>query len=236
MIKLMQGDCLDRMKEIPDGSVDAVICDPPYQKTQNHWDSIIPLEPMWEQIKRVIKPNGVIILTGQGIFSFKLGLSNEKMYRYSLVYEKTMAVGFLNANKMPLRAHEDILVFYSKLPTYNPQKTEGGAWSKTRADCLSSNYGKNAETGHKSDGGRHPRSVIKIANPNHKSPHPTAKPIELMEWLVKTYTNEGDTVLDFAMGSGTTGVASRRLNRDFIGIELDMDYFNIALERIESCN
>lgn len=232
----MQGDCLERMKEIPDGSVDMVLTDPPYAKTQNHWDSIIPLEPMWAELKRIIKPNGAIVLFGQNSFTFKLGLSNEKMFRYTLTWEKTKAGGFLNANRMPLQAHEDILIFYKKLPTYNPQFNIGKPYTKkavTNGD--GGNYGKFDRAGSVSvnDGTRYPRSVLRVSNDNHGSLHPTQKPVALMEYLIKTYTNEGDTVLDFTMGSGSTGVAAKNLNRSFIGIELDPEYFDIAKQRIE---
>ena len=232
---LMQGNCLDRMKEIPDGSVDLVLTDTPYQKTQNSWDSIIPLEPMWEQIKRVIKPNGAIVLFGQNTFTFKLGLSNEKMFRYTLTWEKTKAGGFLNAKRMPLQAHEDILVFYKKLPTYNPQFEEGKPYTKkavTNGDGR--NYGNFDRVGQVSvnEGKRYPRSVVKFSNDNHGSLHPTQKPVSLMEYLIKTYTNECETVLDFTMGSGSTGVACVNTNRNFIGIEMDENYFNIAEKRI----
>jgi site-specific DNA-methyltransferase (adenine-specific) len=235
MINLMQGDCLELMKNIPDGSVDMVLTDPPYAKTQNHWDSIIPLDPMWEQLKRIIKPSGVIILFGQNTFTFKLGLSNEQMFRYTMVWEKTKAGGFLNANRMPLQAHEDVLVFYKRLPTYNPQFKEGQPYVKkavTNGD--GGNYGKFNRVGsvNINDGKRYPRSVVQFSNDNHGSLHPTQKPVALMEYLIKTYTNESETVLDFTMGSGTTGVAAVRNNRDFIGIELDGGYYNIAQNRI----
>src|SRR5690554_6188140 len=205
---LMLGDCLERMKEIPDGSVDMILADPPYQKTQNKWDSVIPFDLMWGQLNRIIKPSGAVVLFGQNSFSFKLGLSNEKMFRYTLVWEKTKSGGFLNANRMPLQAHEDILVFYKKLPTYNPQFESGKPYTK-----------KAVTNG---DGG------------NHGSLHPTQKPVALMEYLIKTYTNEGETVLDFACGSGSTGVAAVNTGRKFIGIEMDDGYFEIAKQRIES--
>ena len=235
MINLMQGDCLELMKNIPDGSVDMVLTDPPYAKTQNHWDSIIPLDPMWEQLKRIIKPSGVIILFGQNTFTFKLGLSNEQMFRYTMVWEKTKAGGFLNANRMPLQAHEDVLVFYKRLPTYNPQFKEGQPYVKkavTNGD--GGNYGKFNRVGsiNVNEGKRYPRSVVQFSNDNHGSLHPTQKPVALMEYLIKTYTNEGETVLDFTMGSGTTGIAAVNLNRNFIGIELDEGYYNIAQDRI----
>lgn len=232
---LMKGDCLERMKEIPSGSVDLVLTDPPYAKTQNVWDSVIPLDKMWEQLKRIIKPNGAIVLFGQNSFSFKLGLSNEQMFRYSIVWEKTKAGGFLNAKKMPLQAHEDILCFYSKLPTYNPQFESGKPYTKkavTNGD--GNNYGKFDRVGQVAvnSGTRCPRSVIKFSNDNHGSLHPTQKPVALMEYLIKTYTNENETVLDFTFGSGTTGVACMNTNRKFIGIEMDNHYFDIGTKRI----
>lgn len=233
---LLFGDCLERMKEIPDGSIDLILTDPPYQKTQNSWDSIIPLEPMWEQINRVIKPNGAIVLFGQNTFTFKLGLSNEKMFRYTLTWEKTKAGGFLNAKRMPLQAHEDILVFYKKLPTYNPQFEEGKPYIKkavTNGDGR--NYGNFDRVGQVSvnEGKRYPRSVVKFSNGNHGSLHPTQKPVDLLEYLIKTYTNECETVLDFTFGSCSTGVAALNTNRKFIGIEMEEKYFDIGASRME---
>jgi DNA modification methylase len=235
MIDLRLGDCLEVMKTIPDSSIDAIITDPPYGTTQNKWDSVIPLEPMWEQLKRVIKPSGAIVLFGQNTFTFKLGLSNEEMFRYTLTWEKTKAGGFLNAKRMPLQAHEDVLVFYKKLPTYNPQFEAGKPYVKkavTNGD--GKNYGKFDRVGSVSinDGKRYPRSVLKVSNDNHGSLHPTQKPVALMEYLIKTYTNANETVLDFTMGSGTTGVACKNLNRNFIGIEISTEYLDIAQKRI----
>ena len=187
--------------------------------------------------KRVIKDNGAICLFGQGAFTANLIMSNIPMYRYDLVWEKTKAGGFLNAKRMPLQAHENISIFYKKLPTYNPQMEQGKPYTKkavTNGD--GNNYGKFNRVGqvHINNGERFPRSVIKISNDNHKSLHPTQKPVALLEYLIKTYTNEGETVLDNCMGSGSTGVACKNLNRKFIGIELDENYFNIAKERIEN--
>ena len=219
---LMKGDCIEQMKGIESGSVDMVLTDPPYQKTQNKWDSIIPFDKMWEQLERITKPNGAIVLFGQNTFSFKLGLSNENNFRYSMTWEKSKGGGFLNANRMPLQAHEDILVFYKRLPIYNPQFEDGKPYTKkavTNGD--GNNYGKFERKGHINinKGKRYPRSVIKFSNPNNNSIHPTQKPVELMEYLIKTYTNEGDTVLDFTMGSGATVKAAKNLNRKSIGIE-----------------
>jgi site-specific DNA-methyltransferase (adenine-specific) len=234
---LMLGDCLERMKEIPDGSVDMILTDPPYGTTACKWDSIIPLEPMWEQLKRIIKPNGAIVMTASQPFTAALVMSNPKLFRYDFVWEKPMATGALNANRMPLRAHESVLVFYEKLPTYNPQKTNGKPYRKViKGEMVGRCYGGTGvadEFEQINCGTRHPRSVFKISNPNHKALHPTQKPVALMEYLIRTYTNEGETVLDFTMGSGTTGVACVNLNRNFIGIELDEGYFKIAEERIQ---
>lgn len=230
MIRLMKGDCLERMKEIESGSVDAVICDPPYQTTACKWDSMIPLEPMWEQLKRIIKPAGAIVMTASQPFTSMLGSSNVDMLRYSFVWKKNIATGHLNTKRMPMKNHEDVLVFYSKQPTYNPQGViecskvvkRGG-----NGDCYGDSGKQNLQTQT-----NYPRSVIEF-NSQSKTVHPTQKPVALMEYLIKTYTNEGETVLDFTMGSGTTGVASKNLNRNFIGIELDDKYFEIAKERIE---
>jgi site-specific DNA-methyltransferase (adenine-specific) len=241
MRNLILGDCLVEMDRlIAQGvKVDAVITDPPYGTTARKWDSVIPFDEMWERLNKLIKPNGAIVLFGQNSFTFNLGASNPKAYRYSMVWEKSKAGGFLNAKRMPLQAHEDILVFYNKLPTYNPQMSVGKPYTKkaiTNGD--GGNYGKFNRTGTVAvnDGTRYPRSVIQYQNANNSSVHPTQKPVALMEYLIKTYTNEGETVLDFTMGSGTTGVACKNTNRNFIGIELDDKYFKIAKERMEHPN
>ena len=233
----MQGDCLERMKEIPDGSVDLILTDPPYGTTQCKWDSIVPLEPMWEQLKRVVKPKAAIVMTASQPFTSVLVMSNPSMFKYSLVWEKTTATGHLNAKKMPMRAHEDVLVFYKNFPAYNPQMTHGHerktANNVDRGKLQSDVYGTEKGITSYSSTSRYPRSVIKTTTDKQTSKlHPTQKPVLLMEYLIKTYTNEGETVLDFACGSGTTGVAAKNLNRSFIGIELDETYFNIAKERI----
>lgn len=236
MINLMRGDCLERMNEIPDSSIDMVLADPPYGTTACKWDSVIALEPMWEQLKRVIKPNGAIVLMAQPPFDKVLGASNISMLKYEWIWEKTAATGFLNAKKSPLKAHENVLVFYRKPPTYNPQMIDGATIKRVNASYANhgDNYGKSSSVRAPYESTqRYPRSVINFAKDNRlKSRHPTQKPVGLMEYLIKTYTNEGETVLDFAMGSGTTGVACKNLVRDFIGIELDGDYFNIARDRI----
>lgn len=247
MIKLLHGDCLELMQTIEDGSIDAIITDPPYGTTACKWDSVIPFEPMWEQLNRIIKPNGAIVLTSSQPFTSALVMSNAKLFKYSLVYEKTTPTGHLNAKKMPLRCHEDILVFYKKSPTYNPQKTFGHqrktSSAKSRAKCIERNNKKDKVYQNEildkvksySSTERYPRSVLKFSTDKQKSTlHPTQKPEALMRYLINTYTNEGETVLDFTMGSGTTGVAAKQTNRKFIGIEKEEKYFNIAQQRINS--
>ena len=237
-INLMQGDCLELMKDIPDGSVDLVLTDPPYGTTACKWDSVIPFEPMWEQLNRIIKPNGAICLFGSEPFSSALRMSNIKNFKYDWIWEKTKASGFLNAKKAPLRAHEVVSVFYKIQCTYNAQFSFGHKPYKKLnvSDGATSVYGKIDKRGlvkESKDGRRYPRTIIKFNNPNNKSLHSTQKPVALLEYLIRTYTNEGETVLDFTMGSGSTGVACVNTNRHFIGIELDEGYFNIAKKRIE---
>jgi DNA modification methylase len=237
MINLMKGDCLDRMKEIPDGSVDLILCDPPYGTTACKWDSVIDFELMWVELKRVIKPNGAIVLFGSEPFSSALRMSNIEDYKYDWIWEKSNCTGFLNAKKQPLRYSELMSVFYKKQPTYNPQKTTGHKptnASSTKLTHRSDVYGKfnRVETGGDTD--RYPKNIIKFDNviASNRVGHPTQKPVALMEYLVKTYTHENETVLDFTMGSGTTGVACVNLGRKFIGIEMDDNYFEIASKRI----
>lgn len=234
MIQLMQGDCLERMKEIPDGSVDMVLADPPYGTTACKWDSIIPLEPMWEQLKRVIKPKGAIVVTASQPFTTTLIASNMRMFKYCWVWEKQQPTGFLNARRYPLRAHEDIVVFCSGMHKYNPQglvkvEVNNSRKNKSGNGC----YGQVNSDSYIQKEGNFPRSVLKMDRVTHGQVHPTQKPVALMEYLIKTYTHEGETVLDFTMGSGTTGVAAVNTGRSFIGIELDSDYFDIAEKRIQ---
>ena len=232
---LMQGDCLERMKEIPNGSVDMVLADCPYGTTSCAWDSIIPLEPMWEQLKRIIKPNGAIVMTAAQPFTSVLVCSNLKMFKYSMVWRKSQSTGHLNAWRMPMRAHEDLVVFYNKPPTYNPELTPKPAknirpvTNRTKTtDC----YGSHKLDAHRCPPDKTmPNSILEFNNAQGGL-HPTQKPVALMEYLIKTYTNEDETVLDFTMGSGTTGVACVNLNRKFIGIELDENYFEIGKKRI----
>ena len=239
-IELWQGDCLQLMDNIADKSIDMILCDLPYGvTTKNKWDSVIPFKLLWEQYERIIKDNGAIVLFGQDKFTAECMLSNRKLHRYNLIWKKVLPSGFLNANRMPLREHEDIMVFYKKLPTYNPQKVKGnpchtrGVVSKTNeVQKKNDNYGdfKCVET----EGDmKFPTSVLEFSKPHPSiSVHPTQKPVELLEWLIKTYTNEGETVLDNCMGSGSTGVAAVNTNRKFIGIELELQYFEIAKSRM----
>ena len=239
---IYQGDCLEVMKDISDKSIDMILCDLPYGTTKNKWDMIIPFEPLWEQYNRVIKDNGAIVLFGQGMFTAKLMLSQEKIWRYNLIWEKDRPSGFLNAKRMPLRSHEDILVFYKKTPTYNPQFWNGnplhGMGTKYKEGKLTNNnYGKyklykNLSAEREGDTKKYPRSILKFKRP-HPPIFPTQKPVDLCEWLIKTYTNEGEIVLDNCMGSGSTGVACVNTNRKFIGIELDENYFEISKKRLE---
>ena len=235
---IKQGDCIELMKLIADKSVDMILCDLPYGVTKNKWDSVIPLESLWEQYKRIIKDRGVIVLTAQDKFSAKLMLSNEKLHRYNLVWDKQLTSGFLNANRMPLRVHEDILIFYKKLPTYNPQKVLGSKnHSKGNMNTdINNNYGKYGKVDNLDKLGdmKHPKSIISFQKPHpSKALHPTQKPVALFEYLIKTYTNEGDLVLDNCVGSGTTNVACFNTNRQCIGIEKDEEYFKIATTRLQ---
>ena len=234
--ELWQGDCLELMKNIPDGSVDMVLCDLPYGTTRNKWDSIIPLDRLWDRYKRVIKENGAIVLFSAEPFTSLLITSNIQWFRYDLIWSKTQGSDFLNANRKPLRSHENICVFYKKQPTYNPQKTDGKPYKAKSGETTSTNFGKfngNHYTENK-DGKRCPLSVLRFSGEHNRGKqHPTQKPTDLLEWLIKTYTNESEIVLDNSMGSGSCGIACVNTNRHFIGIELDEVYFNIAKERIE---
>ena len=250
-IELIHGDCLEKMKDIAAGSIDAVICDPPYGTTACKWDSVIPFDAMWEQLKRVIKPNGAIVLTASQPFTTTLIASNMKMFKYCWVWRKNTSSNFLQSNFQPRKIHEDITVFSSgnasytknthKKMKYNPQmwgQSEPRKLRSTTKTSLKSWSGRMRDdyviTSKNETGQRFPESILDVhsGSPISKQ-HPTQKPVALMEYLIKTYTNENETVLDFAMGSGTTGVAAVNLNRDFIGIELDQNYFEIAKTRIE---
>lgn len=232
-------DCFDGFKLIDDESIDMILTDLPYGQTaRNKWDSVIPFEPLWKQYKRIIKEHGAIILFANGMFTADLMQSNRDMWRYNLIWQKTQPTGFLNANKMPLRSHEDICVFYKKLPTYNPQKTTGNKRKISKAEhkvkCKeTTNYGKYRLTSYDSTE-RFPTSVWTFAKDSQKCAlHPTQKPLSLMELLIKTYTNPGDLVLDNCAGSCSTGVACRNTGRRFLGFEKEEKYFHIASKRLE---
>ena len=241
--ELWQGDCLELMSDIPDKSIDMVLCDLPYGKTQNEKDVCLPFDKLWRQYNRIIKDNGCIALFGQGTFYIDLVNSNRKMFRYDLVWNKELTSGFLNAKRMPLRQHEQIAIFYKKLPTYNPQFSKGKPLhSKGKSyknnPIKNQNYGKFEATDDIRAGstGKYPTSILKFAKPHPSiALHRTEKATALLEYLIKTYTNEGDTVLDNCMGSGPTGVACIKTNRKFIGIELDENYFNVSKARIGFC-
>lgn len=237
MITLLHGDCLDRMKEIKDGSVDLVLTDPPYGTTACKWDAVIPFAPMWEQVWRVLKPNGAAVFTASQPFTSALVMSQVKRFKYEWIWEKSKSTGFLNAKIQPLRAHESILVFSEGTPVYNPQMTTGSPYNKgVRKDQTEDDvYNPFDPVEVASLGRRYPRTVQRFVTAEREGGfHKSQKPVALIEYLIQTYTNEGETVLDFTMGSGTTGVACVRTNRKFIGIERDETYFNIAKDRIYS--
>jgi len=231
--KIYHGDCLEVMQRIPDGSIDAIITDPPYGTTACKWDSVIPFGPMWTQLKRIIKPNGAIVLFGSEPFSSALRMSNIKMYKYDWVWDKKLAGNYGLAKFQPLKTHELISVFSAKTHCYHPIMTKGKMRKK-------GGYGLNNSiaTGMKEikpfySDEYYPKSVYRLAhNRSGQRVHPTQKPVALMEYLIKTYTNEGETVLDFTMGSGTTGVACANLNRAFIGIDNEEEYCEISAKRL----
>lgn len=242
--RIYNEDCLEGMKRIPGGSVDCIICDLPYEvlnKGNKHaqWDRLIPFDKLWEQYERIIKSNGAICLFAQGMFTAKLMTSNEKLWRYNLIWQKGgRCSGFLNAKKMPLREHEDISIFYKNLPTYNPQMTKcepyqrnhsRGKMEKEPTNRCYGNFGRPEDI---ITDLKYPKSILNFQRP-HPQIHPTQKPVSLVEWLIKTYTNEGETILDNCMGSGTTAIAAIRTKRNFIGFELQKEYFDIAIKRIK---
>jgi site-specific DNA-methyltransferase (adenine-specific) len=239
---LFLGDCLDVMKGIESGSVDMVCADLPYGTTSCKWDSVIPLNALWAEYKRVCKPTAAIVLTAMQPFTAALVTSNPKWFKYEWVWEKSQATGHLNAKKQPMRCHESVLVFYSKQCTYNPQKTQGhkpmssGVRRSTHAnECYGEINKVELPFGGNTD--RYPRTIQRFSSDKQKLyAHPTQKPLALMEYMIRTYTNEGETVLDNTMGSGTTGVAAINEGRNFIGIEKDADFFCVANKRISSAN
>ena len=233
MSNLMQGGCLERMKEIPDGSVDMVLADPPYGTTACKWDAVIDLPLMWEQLKRVIKPNGAIVLTASQPFTSAMVMSNPKMFKYCWVWEKPQGVDPFMSKIRPLNNIEDVAVFSRGRTEYNPQIESGSAYRAVRDKTpriheVTGQVMRQTET--LNSGSRLPKRVLKFSR--QTGSHPTQKPVALMEYLIRTYTHEGETVLDFTMGSGTTGVAAKNTGRKFIGIELDEEYFKIAARRI----
>lgn len=243
---LFEGDCLEILNKFPDSSVDMILCDLPYGTTQNKWDSVINLKKLWKIYDRIIKPNGAIVLTSQGVFTAKLILSNEKYFKYKLVWEKSKSTNFLNSKKQPLRKHEDICVFYKKQPYYNPQMSEGIAYDKgVRKNQLSGSYGDFKPRHVKSEGERYPTDVLyfKTAESEGTVWHPTQKPVELARYLIRTYTKPGDLVLDNAFGSGSFLVAAAIEGRNFCGVEKNedvhlfkkdaIDYISTALERLK---
>jgi site-specific DNA-methyltransferase (adenine-specific) len=246
MNEIIQGDCLEVMKTIPDKSIDMVLCDLPYGNTNIDWDTVIDLQKLFQQYDRVIKPNGAIVLTATQPFATDLIQTYRKYFRYDLVWQKALPLGFLNAKRMPLRSHELVLVFYKKLPTYNPQKTfvpnkQGmGRIRKNSGNFEGYQEFRKADWSYVEKGERYPTSILNISNWNgalfgntdRVIKHPTAKPVALFEWLIKTYTNEGDLVLDNCIGSGTTAIAAKNTSRNFIGIELDEDYCELARSRL----
>ena len=249
MHKLILGDCLEQMRNIPDHSIDMVLADPPYGTTACKWDSIIPLEPMWEQLKRIIKPNGAIVLFGQEPFCSLVRVSNLSDFKYDWQWRKTRPSGFTNAKLKPLKDLETIMVFSegttangsTRNMPYNPQGLEDCdlEWFRPKV-YLDGDKGvnparKNSRLSRKIEKKGYPRQVLDFANPNNNVLHPTQKPVELIEYLIKTYTNESEIVLDFTMGSGTTGIAAANTGRDFIGIELDDNYYSVALFRHLDC-
>ena len=235
--KIYLGNCLELMNSIPDKSVDAIICDPPYSITANEWDNILPFSEMWEQYERIIKNDGNIILFSSGLFTYKLALSNEKLFRYELIWKKSKCGSPFTAKYMPMKKHENILVFGKPAAKYNPQLIEGEPYKRNYTPNKVNNmkYGiKGVATDNK--GTRHPSTILDFPQKWRRQDqlHPTQKPVELMEWLINSYSNEGDLILDNCCGCGTTCVAAVRTNRNFIGMEIEEKYYKIAVNRVEN--
>jgi len=231
---LILGECLEEMSKLNDNCVDMILTDLPYGTTACKWDSIIPLDEMWSQFNRVCKEDGAMVFTAQQPFTTTLAASNLKNFRYEWIWEKPQGTNPMNAKVMPLKSHENILVFYRKKPVYNPQMEKGTPYGGFKSDTakIGEVYGS-AKSQHRDnpEGTRYPKTVLR--HKQEKGFHPTQKPVTLMEYMIRTYTNEGETVLDATMGSGTTGVACINTNRQFIGIEMDEDYYNIAQDRMQ---
>jgi site-specific DNA-methyltransferase (adenine-specific) len=233
-VNLYQGDCLTEMDNIPDNSIDMVMCDLPYEVTACPWDTIIPLEPLWQQYDRVCKENAAMVFTATQPFTTILTNSNLKNFRYELIWEKPQGTNPLTAKIMPLKAHENILVFYKKLPTYNPQMEQGSPYKgfQSQKSTIGEVYGSRKSIHRDNEEGtRYPKSVLRFKQ-EREGLHPTQKPVSLMEYLIKTFSNENDVVLDNAMGSGSTGVAAIRTNRQFIGIEKEKSYYDVSVKRL----
>lgn len=245
--KIYLGDCLELMKEIPDKSIDCIICDLPYEVLNKNnvnaqWDKVIPFEHLWAQYERIVKDNAAIILFGQGMFTARLMMSNPKLWRYNLIWQKGgRCSGFLNAKKMPLREHEDIMVFYRQQPPYNPQMTKcqpherNHSRGKLNTEQTNRCYGNFGKADDIITNLKYPKSILNFKRP-HPQVHPTQKPVELIRYLIRTYTNVGGVILDNCIGSGTTAIAAIRENRHFIGMELNKEYYEIALKRIREEN
>jgi DNA modification methylase len=234
-IELWHGDCLELMARIPDGSVDMVFADLPYGVTANKWDTAIRLKPFWEKVIKCSADNATFIFTATQPFATSLIVSNKEMFNYDLIWDKSSTTGFLDANRRPLRRHEMVLVFSKKRGVYNPQKTPGKPWSKKKARTKDGNYSQVNSNGHAqiSDGARHPTSILSIPRSNRGSLHPTQKPVALLKWIIKTYTNAGSIVLDPTSGSATTAVACVNTGRKCIAIEKDKGYFDIGVKRVK---
>lgn len=232
---IYQMDCLEGMKLIPDNSIDMILCDLPYGQTSNSWDSVLPLDKLWKQYNRIIKDNGAIVLTAKGKFKINLINSNFKNYRYEWVWDKNKGANFPHVKRMPLNVHEYVVVFYNQQPVYNPQMTEGKPYKQIRKEeslkGIADNINRKTTI---SNGKRYPKSIIRVEGIAQRNIcHPTQKPVELFEYLIKTYSNEGDIVLDNCMGSGTTAVACEKLNRKWIGFEIVKEYIAIANKRLD---
>ena len=231
---ILKGNCITLLKDLKEDSIDMILVDLPYGTTACKWDSIIPLELLWKEYNRVCKEEAAMVFTSAQPFTTTLAHSNLKNLRYSLVWEKPNGTNPFQASIMPMKKHEDILVFYRKLPTYNPQMVSGKAykWNSTRSGGEAGSITQSKETPIDNKGTRYPSSVLHFKQ--ERGLHPTQKPVPLMEWLIRTYTNEGDVVLDNTMGSGTTGVACKNTNRKFIGMEQDTDYYNTSKKRLDN--
>lgn len=234
-MELYKGDCLKLMADIPDKSIDMVLCDLPFGITRNEWDKKLPFNELWKAYRRLIKDNGAIVLFACQPFTSELVLSNKDMFRYELIWDKGLGTDFLNCRRKPMRSHENILIFANGQTTYNPQKWQSKPYKRTSSDKNSSNWGKIMECRGSSsaNGLRYPLSIVKLSQRRVKHMHPTQKPTDLLEWLIKSYTNQGDTVLDNCMGSGSTGIACINTKRNFIGMEINDEYFNMAVQRIK---